>query len=225
MKVEFKPATSWSGGSNVDGRASVQMHRDGMNYKVSATDRTLGARGGGVSTNGLAVTIEKSGAFVLDYDVATHSPTFTLHSGVKFAGKDVGVKYKHALKKNAASLENTFKVDDKHSGTVRWNLTNFDKPNYKNATLKWKYQHDDKWMAEPEYDFGSDAFRMALTHNMDKDNKLKAHFDASSFDGGLEWNQKQSDGNMKMNVKANMRGKSLMSSLVVTAEKSINFDV
>jgi len=225
MKVEFKPNTTWSGGSNVDSKASVKFQRDGMNYTVSANDHTFGVHGGGISTRGVSFSVEQPGAFTMDYDVDNNSPTFTLHSSANLVGKDVKLKYKHGVQKNAASLEGAFKVDGKHSGTLRWNLQNYSHPDHKALNLKWKYKHNDKWTAEPEYDFGSDSLRMAVTHDAGDNGRLKAHMDFKTNGGGLEWNKSQSDGNMKVTMKSTMNQKCFMNDMCVGLEKTFNFDV
>lgn len=225
VQLVIKPTTNWRGGDRVDGNASVTWKHDGMNYKVSASEATFGVRGGGLSTQGVNVSVEKAGAFTFDYDVHNHSPTVTLHSSARFANKDMRLKYKHGVRKNAASMEASVDVDDKNSATVRWNLQNYERPDVKALNLRWNYKHNDTWTVEPEYDVGAEALRVAVWHKVDKDNKLKMHFDAQNLNGGAEWVRKMSDGDLKVAMKSNMNKKTFMDNMCLTCEKSWNVDV
>jgi len=223
VAIEFNPSASWRGDNNVDAKTNVNVTHGDLKFKVSANDKTFGVRGGGVSTKGLVLGLEKSGGFAFDYDVANHSPTVTMHSGARFGNRDVRLKYKHGVRQNNASMEASFSVHDKHSATVRMNLQNYDRPDLKAFNLKWKYAHDEKWTAEPEFDFGSETLHLAVTHRMNDKNSFKGSFNSGNHNAGLEWTQRQKDGNLKLKMNANMNDP--MKNPSVTLEKTMNFDV
>ena len=93
--------------------------------------------------------------------------------------------------------------------------------------LKGRYRHDDKWTVEPEYNLGNESFGIAVHHQLDSDNRLKAHFDQHSNVGTLEWNSSSllSSGDTKVKVRSQMTSDALKSMPTISVEHQLTTDV
>lgn len=174
----------------------------------------------GLSTNGVSLKVEKKGNFTFEYCINGNAPVTTLNTAAKIADKDIKLKYKHAAKSGAASVEAEVAVDDKHTATVVYDLTNYT-ADYKRATLKWKYAHSDELTIEPSVNLADNKPVLSATYKIDGDNSLKATYTHSKDDLALELtNKKLIGGDLKVVVNSNV--KEIAPKFKITAERTID---
>lgn len=180
VSFDVKPSLRLSGPidnpTKVDASVTVSTKHKDLDVSLKVTDRAVKD---GLKKQGISLTVERKKNFKLEYDVGLDAPTVTLETSATVSDKNVGIKYKHAAKTGAASVEASVDVIDKHSATVVYNLNGFTL-DHRRATLKWKYEHDSNLTIEPSFDFNSEKVNASATYKIDRDNKVKATYDQAS---------------------------------------------
>lgn len=200
-----------------DVRPIITLTDGGKDVSVAAQlswqhkDNTLGVRVSdscfkdGVSTNGLSLGI-KNDRLEAIYDLSDDSPSLRLNTHVQARDKRVDLVYRNAVKAGASSLEAKVSVDDNNTAGVVYDLSNFDKPNHRNMTLKWTHVRDDLEIT-PSYNLGTESLGLAAAYRVDDENRLKATYCMNSNVGTLEWTNSAGTGgggDLRITASANL---------------------
>ncbi|XP_042449772.1 outer envelope pore protein 24A, chloroplastic-like [Zingiber officinale] len=186
MKATFKGR--YEANKNATAVATLAVNAGDVRVKASMADSTFIR---GPSLNGLAFSVEKPGAFILDYNLPTNDVRFQFMNSVRLKEKTVNLTYIHALGSNRTTLDGSVVFDPSNKVNVSYT---FGKPSA--CKIKYVYAHGElrRTVLEPCYDVSKNAWDFALTRKFEGGDSLKATYHTTTSDLGLEWGRDSKDG-------------------------------
>jgi hypothetical protein len=226
MKLDVVPVAVVSNGSDVSARVTAKLHVDDSHHlSLEADDSSFRD---GLSKKGMTVGFSKKGAFDMHYGLDGDAPKFSFKTSATVLDKDVGLRFRHALKGDT-DLQAKFSVDDKTSATLTYDLTNFGSPDLKALTVAAKYCHNGDTSIEPSYCMGTESLAVTVEHRLDGDNSLTAKYDQGSNVGSLEWTTSSvlgdTGGALKVRATSSLNNDALKTMPTIRLEKSFDTEL
>ncbi|KAK4795848.1 hypothetical protein SAY86_028174 [Trapa natans] len=213
MRASFKGKTTTDNSRST--AASFGVPVGDFKLRASVTDATLV---NGPSLNGLTLSVEKPGSFIIDYDVPKKDFRFQFMNTVRVAEKPLSLTYIHNKGDNRTILEGTLTFDPCNKFSANYAVG----PG--NCKLKYSYVHGMLNTFEPSYDFSKNSWDLAVSRKVYGGDVLKATYQTSSRLLGLEWSLNSTlSGCAKFSASVNLSDESKVPKL--TAETTWNFDM
>ncbi|CAL5373144.1 unnamed protein product [Camellia sinensis] len=172
----------------------------------------------GPSLNGLSLSVEKPGSFIVDYNVPKQDIRFQFMNTVRVLDKPLNLTYTHERSENQTALNGMLVLDSANKFSANYA---FDSGNCK---LKYTYVHGGSSTFEPSYDLAKNSWDFAVSHRLYGDDILRATYQTSSRVLGLEWSMNSLfHGNFKVNASLNLAEELKVPKL--SAESTWNFDM
>ncbi|XP_010684361.2 outer envelope pore protein 24B, chloroplastic [Beta vulgaris subsp. vulgaris] len=183
--------------------------------RASMTDATFVK---GPSLNGLALSLEKPGFFIVDYNVPKKDFRFQFMNSVRVLEKPLKLTYIHSVNDNRTVLDGTLVLDSSNKVSVNHMLGS------RNGKLKYNYVHGGGTTFEPCYDLGKNCWDFALSRRVYGDDILKASYQSSNRILGVDWTRNsKSNGCFKISAIFNLAEEVKMPKLM--AESTWNFEM
>lgn len=184
MKFDVKPHLRIDANNNVSGGATVYCVKDDVQLSMRVTDESFTD---GFNTKGVVLAAKQPGAFEFRYDVGKHAPSFKVHTGMTINDRKWNMRLSHGVKpKSTTMLEASTAVNDENTMTLMYDLTGYERPDLKHASVKWCW-HTDDLHVEPGYCFNTESMFAEVRYRLDDDNHLKARFNTHDNHAMLEW--------------------------------------
>ena len=177
----------------------------------------------GINANNFSIGVSND-RFDVVYDVANHAPRLRIGSHVNVRDKRIDLTLRSDLKANTRSIEAGIDVDDNNRAGVIYDLTNYDAPNYKSATVKWTYRSGDMEIT-PSYNLGSESLALAGSYVVDSENRLKATYDVNSQAASLQWVNSSGaggGGDLRVTARANLNDAKQVPSMLIEKTWSVD---
>ncbi|WOL13048.1 outer envelope pore protein 24, chloroplastic [Canna indica] len=178
--------------------ATLSTQAGDARIKASITDATFAS---GPSLDGLVLSIEKPGAFIFDYTVPKKDVRFQFMNSFKVVDKTLNLTYTHARAANRTTVD----------GSLVFNPTNKVSASHVfgsgNCKVKYWYAHGElrRTVLEPSYDVANNAWDFAMTRKFEGGDSLKATYQATTKNLGLEWNRdSKENGTFKVSASFNL---------------------
>ncbi|XP_051123586.1 outer envelope pore protein 24A, chloroplastic-like [Andrographis paniculata] len=195
--------------------ATVSVNAGDFKVRASMTDATFA---NGPSLNGLVVAVEKPGFFTVDYNVPSKDFKFQFMNTVTVAQKPLKLTYIHNKGDGRTMLDGNLVIDSGNKVSANHVLGT------KNTKLKYTYLHEGLTALEPCYDFGKNAWDFAISRKVYGDDVLKATYQTSSKNLGLEWSRNSKlNGSFKITASVNLAEERKVPKLC--AESSWDFEM
>ncbi|GMH04151.1 hypothetical protein Nepgr_005990 [Nepenthes gracilis] len=222
MKAAFKGRSEYDTGKPASATAAsssaavtLSVPAGDVRLRASMTDATFL---NGPSLNGLALSIEKPGSFIIDYNVPKKDVRFQSMNSVRILEKPLNLTYIHSRVDNRTILEGTLVLDSANKVSATHTLGS------KNGKLKYIYVHGGVTSFEPCYDLAKNSWEFAASRKIYGDDVLKASYQTSSQLLGLEWSRNsKTNGCFKVSAIFNLAMEVKMPKLV--AETTWNFEI
>ncbi|KAJ4833935.1 Outer envelope pore protein 24A, chloroplastic [Turnera subulata] len=160
--------------------AALTFNAGDCKLRASLTDATVV---NGPSLNGLALSLEKPGSFILDYNVPKQDFRFQFMNTVRVAEKPLNLTYIHSRGDNRTILEGTLVLDSANKVSANHVLGTA------NTKLKYTYVHGGVTTFEPCYDLAKNSWDFAVLRKVYGDDVFKATYQTTSKQLGLEWSR------------------------------------
>ncbi|KAI4336890.1 hypothetical protein L6164_015367 [Bauhinia variegata] len=195
--------------------ATLAVNAGDIKVRASITDATIV---NGPSLTGLALVIEKPGAFIVDYNVPNKDFRFHFMNSVRVADKSLNLTYIHSRGDNRTILDGTLVIDPANKVSANHTLGTG------NSKFKYTYVHKGVTTFEPCYDLAKNSWDFAVSRKVYCDDSLKASYQTSTKILGMEWsrNSKQ-NGSFKVSASLNLAEELKVPKL--TAETTLNFEM
>ncbi|KAL5704549.1 Outer envelope pore protein 24 [Ranunculus cassubicifolius] len=213
MKTSLKG--KYESDKNSTAAATFSINAGDVKLKASMSDATFV---NGPSLNGLALSLEKPGSFIVDYNVPKQNFRFQFMNTVKIAEKPLRLNYIHFQGENRTSVDGTlvFDADNKVSANYMFGTGN--------CKLKYTYVHGGVMTFEPSYDVSKNTWDFALSQRVFGDDVFKAHYQTSSKVLGLDWSRNSKiNGTFKISASVNLAEEVKKPKL--TAESTWDFEM
>ncbi|CAD5190293.1 unnamed protein product [Musa acuminata subsp. malaccensis] len=224
--------------------ATLAVHAGDARLKTSFTDATFA---GGPSLEGLVLSVEKPGAFILDYNVPNKATTlapsddlrspflepidrifvafpdqdvrFQFMNSFKAVDKTVNLTYTHARAANRTALDGSLVFDPANKVSMNYAFGSG------NCKVKYWYAHGElrRLVLEPCYDVSKNAWDFALTRKFEGGDSLKATYQTTTKNLGLEWNRDSKDSSFKISASFNLAEQQKYPKLM--AESTWNYEI
>ncbi|XP_021759547.1 outer envelope pore protein 24, chloroplastic-like [Chenopodium quinoa] len=148
--------------------------------RASVTDATFVK---GPSFNGLGLSLEKPGFFIVDYNVPKKDFRFQFMNSVSVLEKRLNMTYIHNKNDNRTLLDGTLVLDSSNKVSANHMLGS------RNGKLRYTYVHKGVTTFEPSYDLGKNSWDFALSRRVYGDDVLKASYQTSNQILGLDWSR------------------------------------
>ncbi|KAK1389352.1 Outer envelope pore protein 24, chloroplastic [Heracleum sosnowskyi] len=135
----------------------------------------------GPSFNGLALSLEKPGSFIIDYNVPKKDIRFQFMNSIKVAEKPINLNYIHFRNDNRTILDGTIVFDSANKVSVNHVVGSG------NAKLKYTYLHAGVTTFEQSYDVAKETWDFAVSRKVYGDDVVKASYQSSKKLLGLDW--------------------------------------
>ncbi|WOK99701.1 G-box-binding factor 1-like [Canna indica] len=167
--------------------ATFALNAGDVRVKASMTDATFVR---GLSLNGLALSLEKPGAFIFDYNVPTKDVRFQFMNSVRLMEKTVNLTYTHARGDNRTAIDGSMVLDPANKVSVSYTVG---EPGA--CKVKYVYAHGEllRTVLEPCYDVSKNSWDFAITRKFEGGDSLKATYHTTTKNLGLEWNRNTKD--------------------------------
>ncbi|XP_031377890.1 outer envelope pore protein 24, chloroplastic-like [Punica granatum] len=200
---------------NRAGAASLGVPLGELKLRASITEATVV---NGPSLNGLLLSVEKPGSFIIDYDIPKKDFRFQFMNKVKIMEKPLSLTYIHGKGDNRTLLEGTLAFDPCNKLSANYMVG----PG--NCKLKYSYVHGGLTTFEPSYDLSKNSWDLAVSRKVYGDDVLKATYQTSSRILGLEWSLNSLlSSRAKVSASVNLNEESKIPK--VSAETTWNFDM
>ncbi|KAM7524182.1 hypothetical protein LguiA_014084 [Lonicera macranthoides] len=210
VKGKYDADTSVGGGVG-----TLVVNGGDVRLRASMTDDTFSS---GPSLNGLSLSLEKPGSFIIDYNVPKKDVRFQFMNSVRVLDKPLNLTYSHARGDNRTALDGTLVLDPANKFSANYA---FDSGNCK---LKYSYVHTGLTTFEPSYDVAKNSWDFAVSQRVYGDDVLKASYQASSKVLALDWlRNSMYNGSFKVSATLNLAEELKIPK--ITAESTWNFDV
>ncbi|KAI4339880.1 hypothetical protein MLD38_024770 [Melastoma candidum] len=195
--------------------ATVGVNAGELRLRASITDATVVK---GPSLNGLALSVEKPGFFIVDYNIPKKDFRFQFMNTVRVADKPLNMTYIHSWGENRTVLEGALLIDPANKLSANYLLG----PGH--CKLKYSYVHRGVTTFEPSYDVSKNVWDFAVSRKVYGDDVLKATYHTSSKVLGLEWSRNSAfNGCFKVIAAVNLEEEKKRPKL--SAESTWNFDM
>ncbi|KAL6012358.1 hypothetical protein ACLOJK_002845 [Asimina triloba] len=159
--------------------ATLALNTGDVKLRASMTDATLVS---GPSLNGLTLSLDKPGAFMIDYNVPKKDVRFLFMNTVRVAEKPLNLTYSHMLGENRTAIDGTLVLDSANKVSANYLLGSG------NLKVKYTYLHGGGLRTfEPSYDFSKNAWDFAVSQKVLGDDVVRASYQTSSKIFGVEW--------------------------------------
>nr|XP_029117340.1 outer envelope pore protein 24B, chloroplastic-like [Elaeis guineensis] len=179
------------GRSSVKGRYEVDKSSISATFAVNVGDLKLKAFMTdatfvhGPSLNGLALSLEKLVSFIIDHNVPKKDVRFQLMNSVRILDKTVSLTYTYARGDNRVGIDSSVAFDLTNKVSMSYAL------DLANCKVKYVYTHEvlRRTVLEPYYDVSKNSWDFAVTRKFEGGDLVKATYQTSSKNLGLEWNK------------------------------------
>ncbi|KAL8087759.1 hypothetical protein AgCh_037784 [Apium graveolens] len=137
----------------------------------------------GPSFNGLALSLEKPGSFIIDYNVPKKDIRFQFMNSIRVAEKPISLNYIHFRNDNRTILDGTIAFDSANKVSVNHVVGSG------NAKLKYTYLHGGVTTFEQSYDVAKETWDFAVSRKVYGDDVVKASYQTSKKLLGLDWSR------------------------------------
>ncbi|KAK2977034.1 hypothetical protein RJ640_011092 [Escallonia rubra] len=160
--------------------AAATFALDGGDVKLRATisDATFTS---GPSLNGLSLSLEKPGSFLVDLNVPKKDVRFQFMNSVRVAEKPLNLTYTHAWREKQTAVDGTLVLDSANKVSANYG---FDSGKCK---VKYSYVLGGLTAFEPCYDFASNSWDFAVSQRVYDDDLVRASYKTSSRVLGVDW--------------------------------------
>ncbi|XP_042497372.1 outer envelope pore protein 24A, chloroplastic-like [Macadamia integrifolia] len=176
--------------------ATLAFNAGDVKLRASMTDATVA---NGPSLNGLALSLEKPGSFIIDYNVPEKDVSFLFMNTVKVSDKPLNLTYFHGRGDNRTILDGTLVFDSANKVSANYALGSG------NCKLKYTYVHGGVRTFVQCYDFTKNAWDFALSQRVYGEDVFTASYQTSNKVLGLEWwRDSKSKGSFKISASLNL---------------------
>ncbi|XP_074358347.1 outer envelope pore protein 24A, chloroplastic-like [Apium graveolens] len=137
----------------------------------------------GPSFNGLALSLEKPGSFIIDYNVPKKDIRFQFMNSIRVAEKPISLNYIHFRNDNRTILDGTIAFDSANKVSVNHVVGSG------NAKLKYTYLHGGVTTFEQSYDVAKETWDFAVSRKVYGDDVFKTSYQTSKKLLGLDWSR------------------------------------
>ncbi|KAI4316803.1 hypothetical protein L6164_024746 [Bauhinia variegata] len=201
--------------NNAGAAATFAVNAADIKLRASITDATIV---NGPSLTGLALAIEKPGAFIVDYNVPKKDFRFQFMNTVRVADKPLNLTYIHGRGDNRTILDGTLVLDPANKVSANHMLGTG------NSKFKYTYVHKGVTTFEPCYDLAKNSWDFAVSRKVYYDDSLKASYQTSTKILGLEWSR-NSKQNASFKISASLNLAEELKVPKVSAETTLNFEM
>jgi hypothetical protein len=178
------------------GAGTLVLNGGDVRLRASITDATLNS---GPSLNGLSLSLEKPGSFIIDYNVPKKDVRFQFMNSVKVLDKAVNLTYSHARGDNRTAVDGTLILDSSNKISANYALDSG------NCKLKYSYIHKGLTTFEPSYDTAKNTWDFAMSQKIYDDDVVRASYQSSSKVLGVDWlRNSRSTGSFKISATMNL---------------------
>ncbi|OMO57960.1 Regulator of chromosome condensation, RCC1 [Corchorus olitorius] len=171
----------WGTNGNKKGLATTIVANPGeLKLRALASDTNF-TDGSTLNFDGLLLSVEKPGSFIIDFDVPRKDVQFQFMNTFKVEGKQVNWTYAHARNENRTVLDGTLFLDTANKLSASHELGSV------NCKLKYSYVHRGLTTFEPCYDLANKSWDLAVSRRVLGGDVIKANYETSSRVLGLEW--------------------------------------
>lgn len=195
--------------------ATVSVNAGDIKLRATMTDATVVK---GPSLNGLALALEKPGAFIVDYNVPNKDFRFQFMSTVRVLEKPLNLNYIHFKGDKRTTVDGTLVLDPANKVSANHLMGSG------NCKLKYTYVHKGHTTFEPSYDFAKNAWDFSVSQRVYGDDVLKAMYQTSNQNLALEWSRNSKlNGSFKISASLNLAEDRKMPKLI--AESTWDFEM
>ncbi|ONK59837.1 uncharacterized protein A4U43_C08F11470 [Asparagus officinalis] len=197
--------------------ATLDVNAGDVNLKASMSDATFAK---GPSFNGLVLSVDKPGSFIVDYNVPKKDFRFQFMNTVKVLEKPVSLTYVHARGDNRTALDTSVALDPVNKVTMSYAFGSG------NCKVKYVYAHGKmrRTVIEPCYDVSKNVWDFALSRKFEGGDSIKATYQTSAKTLGLEWNRDSNvNGCFKVSASFNLAEKGIRPKIM--AESTLNYEI
>lgn len=184
---------------------------------VTATDASFVK---GPSLQGLKLTLEKPGAFIIDCDVPKKDFRFQFMNAVNVQGKRLSLTYIHFLGAGRTTLDGSLAIDPANKVTGSYDFVSG------GCKLKYSYTHGElrRTVFEPTYNVTKNTWDFALCRRFLDDDVIKASYQTASRNLELEWSRDSKvNGSFKISASVNLAEQAKVPKLI--AESTWNYEL
>ncbi|KAI3519270.1 hypothetical protein L1887_08299 [Cichorium endivia] len=193
MKASFRGSYD---ADNSDATGSVVVNAGGINIRASVTGDTFV---NGPLLNGLTLSLENPGFFIVDYNVPKKGVRFQFMNTVKFNEKPLNLTYSHSLLENQTALDGTLLLDSSHKVSANYKFESG------SCKAKYTYVHGGVMTVEPCYDFAENSWDVAVSRRINDDSVVRASYQSSTRVLGLDWRRNSfNNGSIKVSASVNL---------------------
>ncbi|XP_010254902.1 PREDICTED: outer envelope pore protein 24A, chloroplastic-like [Nelumbo nucifera] len=195
--------------------ATLAINAGDVKLRASMTDATVV---NGPSLNGLSLSVEKPGFFIVDYNVPRQDVRFQFMNTIRVAEKPLNLTYIHGRGDNRTVLDGTLVLDSANKVSANYVFGSG------NCKLKYAYVHGGVRTFEPCYDLTKNSWDFAVSQRVYGEDVFRASYQTSSKLLGLEWSRDSKlNGTFKISASLNLAEEVKMPK--VTAESTWNFEM
>ncbi|XP_062097982.1 outer envelope pore protein 24A, chloroplastic [Humulus lupulus] len=213
MKATFKG--KYDSDKNGGATATFAFRAGDARLKASMTDATLV---GGPSLNGLLLSLDKPGSFIIDYNVPKKDFRFQFMNTVKVAEKPLNLTYIHSRGDNRTILDGSLIFDSANKVSANYMFGTG------NCKLKYTYIHGGVTSFEPTYDLVKNVWDFSVSQKVYGDDVFRASYHTTSKMLGLEWSRNSKiNGSFKISASCDLGAEVKVPKL--TAETTWDFEM
>ncbi|XP_007017500.2 PREDICTED: outer envelope pore protein 24A, chloroplastic [Theobroma cacao] len=185
--------------------ATIAVGAGDVKLRASMTDATVV---NGPSLNGLTLSVEKPGFFIVDYDVPRKDFRFQFMNTVRVVEKPLKLTYIHSRGDNRTVVDGALAFDSANKLSANYMLGT------RNCKLKYSYVHGGVTTFEPCYDLGKNAWDFGISKRV-YDDVFKATYQTWSRDLALEWSRNSKfNGTFKISASINLAEESKIPKII-----------
>ncbi|EOY14725.1 Uncharacterized protein TCM_034014 [Theobroma cacao] len=185
--------------------ATIAVGAGDVKLRASMTDATVV---NGPSLNGLTLSVEKPGFFIVDYDVPRKDFRFQFMNTVRVVEKPLKLTYIHSRGDNRTVVDGALAFDSANKLSANYMLGT------RNCKLKYSYVHGGVTTFEPCYDLGTNAWDFGISKRV-YDDVFKATYQTWSRDLALEWSRNSKfNGTFKISASINLAEESKIPKII-----------
>ncbi|KAK6256726.1 hypothetical protein QUC31_000185 [Theobroma cacao] len=185
--------------------ATIAVGAGDVKLRASMTDATVV---NGPSLNGLTLSVEKPGFFIVDYDVPKKDFRFQFMNTVRVVEKPLKLTYIHSRGDNRTVVDGALAFDSANKLSANYMLGT------RNCKLKYSYVHGGVTTFEPCYDLGKNAWDFGISKRV-YDDVFKATYQTWSRDLALEWSRNSKfNGTFKISASINLAEESKIPKII-----------
>ncbi|KAK1357556.1 Outer envelope pore protein 24, chloroplastic [Heracleum sosnowskyi] len=170
---------------------------------------------GGVSLQSIA--LEKPNSFSINYNVPERDVRFQFIKSCNVLKKPVQLRYLHARAPNYTSIGSKFELDSANTVSSKYDFGAGD------SKIKYSYSHKGLTMVEPGYNFGTKAWKLAVSHKFNGDDVVKASYKSDQKVLGVDIVKNSGDQSFKVSASLNLAEK--LTFPTVHAQSTWNFNI